>query len=228
MRGAVAAALRGLSKRACLALACGLLAVVWRPALSADWALSELQLRQVRAGGIIAEGDIAPDRMAADVRAAVQVSAPPETVFRTLTDCARALRFVPHLKRCAVVDTAPDGTWQDVEHHSDYGWFAPRAHYVFRANYEKFSRIRFNHLRGDFRVNQGLWEFIPVDEGRATLVTYQARLVPDFYVPRWMMRSMLKRDLPELMRGLRTHAELAHLERARPPASTNGKVPPDP
>jgi ribosome-associated toxin RatA of RatAB toxin-antitoxin module len=160
--------------------------------------------------------------MAADVRAAIQVSAPPETVFRTLTDCSLALRFVPHLKRCAVVDTAPDGSWQEVEHRIDYGWLAPRADYVFRVSYEKFSRIRFHHLRGDFRVNEGVWEFIPADEGRSTVVTYQARLVPDFYVPRWMMRSMMKRDLPELMRGLRAHAE------GRRPAATAGKSPSSP
>jgi hypothetical protein len=223
MRGAVAVVLRKLSNRAWLALGFCLIPGLWEPALSADWALSDIQLRQLKAGTIVAEGDIAPDRMAADVRAAVQVSAPPETVFRTLTDCSLALRFVPHLKRCAVVDTAPDGSWQEVEHQSDYGWLVPRATYVFRADYEKFSRIRFSHLRGDFRVNEGVWEFLPVDEGRATLVTYQARLVPDFYVPRWMMRSMLKRDLPELMRGLRTQAQLVQGEKPRPAPSTNGR-----
>src|SRR5688572_8839588 len=142
MRGAVAVALRGLANRTLVAVACGLLAGLPGPALSADWALSDIQLRQLRAGGVVAEGDIAPDRMAADVRAAVQVRAPPETVFRTLTDCSRALRFVPHLKRCAVVDTAPDESWQEVEHQIDYGWLAPRADYVFRATYERFTRIR--------------------------------------------------------------------------------------
>jgi hypothetical protein len=223
MRGAVAVVLRKSSNRGFLALGLCLLAGLWQPALSADWALSDLQLRQLKSGAIVAEGDIAPDRMAADVRAAVQVSTPPETVFRTLTDCSLALRFVPHLKRCAVVDTAPDGSWQEVEHQSDYGWLVPRATYVFRADYEKFGRIRFNHLRGDFRVNEGVWEFVPMDEGRSTLVTYQARLVPDFYVPRWMMRSMLKRDLPELMRGLRTQAELVQREKAPPDPSNHGR-----
>jgi ribosome-associated toxin RatA of RatAB toxin-antitoxin module len=226
MRDVVAVALRDLLKSAGLALSCCFLAGLSTPAISADWALSETQLRQLRAGGIVAEGEIAADRMAADVRAAVQVSAPPETVFRTLTDCSLALRFVPHLKRCAVIDTAPDGSWQEVEHESDYGWLVPRARYSFRVDYQKFSRIRFNHLRGDFRVNQGVWEFSPLAEGHSTLVTYQARMVPDFYVPRWMMRSMLKRDLPELMRGLRAHAERAHVGKALPAASTNGRPQP--
>ena len=99
MNRAVAAALRLLASLA-----------VWSLPItcqSADWALSEAQVERVKAGAIIAEGDVAPDRAAADVRAAIKISAPPEEVFGTLTDCARALRFVPHLKRCTVLETAP-------------------------------------------------------------------------------------------------------------------------
>ncbi len=193
------------------------------PCLSADWALSGSQLERVRAGAIIADGDVALDRPVADIRAAVQVNATPEQVFRTLTDCAQALRFVPHLKRCAVLDTAPDGSWQNVEQQVDYGWLAPRAQYVFHADYERFERIRFSNLRGDFRENRGVWVFRPVKDGQATLVTYEARVAPAFYVPRWMMRNMLKRDLPDLMKGLRAHSEAA-----RPAVATSNPPPPGP
>src|SRR4051812_19420642 len=111
---------------------------------SADWTLIAPQLEQVKTGAIVAEGDVAPDRAAADIRAAIRIAAPPEQVFRTLTDCARALKFVPHLKRCAVLETAPDGSWQNVEQQVDYSWLVPRAHYVFHAEYEKFASIRFS------------------------------------------------------------------------------------
>jgi ribosome-associated toxin RatA of RatAB toxin-antitoxin module len=191
--------------------------------VSADWTLSDSQLERLEAGVIIAEGDMAGDRTAADVRAAVEIHASPEQVFGTLVDCAQALRFVPHIKHCTVLETAPDGSWQNVEQQVDYGWLAPRATYVFHAEYERFDRIRFSNVRGDFRENRGVWAFRSLDEGRSTLVTYQARLAPAFYVPRWMMRNMLKRDLPDLMRGLRTHAEAA-----RPATATNAPVPPGP
>lgn len=190
---------------------------------SADWALSDAQLVRLESGAIIAEGDVATDRAAADIRAAVKVGASPEQVFRTLTDCTQALHFVPHLKRCKVVETAPDGSWQNVEQLVDYGWLAPRATYVFHAEYEKFSRIRFSNVRGDFHENRGVWTFRPLDGGRSTLVTYEARVAPAFYVPRWMMRNMLKRDLPDLMRGLRAHAEAP-----RPTAATNTPATPGP
>ena len=190
---------------------------------SADWALSAPQLARVTTGAIIAEADVAPDRAVADVRAAIKVAATPEQVFLTLTDCSQALRFVPHLRRCAVRETAPDGSWQNVEQQVDYGWLAPRANYVFHAEYEKFTRIRFSNLRGDFHENRGVWTFRPLDDGNSTLVTYEARVAPAFYVPRWMMRNMLKRDLPDLMRGLRTHAEAVRSAAATKPAG-----PPDP
>lgn len=190
---------------------------------SADWALSPSQLEQLDEGAIITEGDVATDRAVAAVRAAIRIKASPEQVFLTLTDCSRALRFVPHLKRCKVLETAPDGSWQNVEQQVDYGWLAPRADYVFHAEYEKFSRIRFSNVRGDFHENRGVWTFQPLDEGRSTLVTYEAVVAPAFYVPRWIMRKMLKRDLPDLMRGLRTHAEAV-----RSAAATSTPAPPDP
>jgi ribosome-associated toxin RatA of RatAB toxin-antitoxin module len=191
--------------------------------VSADWTLSDSQLERLGTGAIIAEGDVATDRAAADVRAAVEIHAMPEQVFSTLIDCAQALHFVPHLKRCTVLETAADGSWQNVEQQVDYGWLAPRANYVFHAEYEKFDRIRFSNLRGDFHENRGVWTFRPLHEGRSTLVTYEARVAPAFYVPRWIMRNMLKRDLPDLMRGLRARAE-----GTRPPTATNDPHPPIP
>jgi ribosome-associated toxin RatA of RatAB toxin-antitoxin module len=191
--------------------------------VSADWTLSDAQLARLESGAIVAEGDVTLDRAAAEVRAAVKVSATPEQVFLTLTDCAQALRFVPHLKRCAVLETAPDGSWQNVEQQVDYGWLVPRATYVFHAEYQKFDRIRFSNVRGDFHENRGVWTFAALNEGQSTLVTYEARVAPAFYVPRWMMRNMLKRDLPELLRGLRARAEAA-----RPATATNAPASPDP
>jgi uncharacterized protein YndB with AHSA1/START domain len=173
---------------------------------NADWTLSPAELARLGDGAVLVDGDVGSDRPG-DVRAAVQVHAPPERVFRTLTDCTEALRFVPHLRHCAVLETAPDNSWQVVEQQIDYGWFMPHAYYVFRAEYERFTGIRFSNVRGDFRENRGMWEFQPGADGESTIVTYRLRLVPRFFVPRWLMRSTLRRDLPELMKGLRARSE---------------------
>lgn len=207
-------------KRAVAAL---LLLVACGTCVSADWTLSDAQLAGLETGAVVAEGDVGQDHTGADARAAVEVNATPEQVFRTLTDCSQALHFVPHLKRCTVLETAPDGSWQNVEQQVDYGWLISRATYVFHAEYQQFERIRFTNVRGDFHENRGVWTFTALKDGQATLVTYEARLAPAFYVPRWMMRSMLKRDLPDLMRGLRTRAE-----GTRSAAATAPPAPPGP
>jgi hypothetical protein len=38
-------------------------------------------------------------------------------------------------------------------------------------------------------------------------VTYRAHVVPRFFVPRWLALASLKRDLPELLQGLRARCE---------------------
>lgn len=173
-----------------------------------DWVLSTEELLQLDEGKVLVPPSADRNHGDGSFRAAIEIEAPAERVFRTMTDCAQALMFVPHLERCTVLETAPDGTWQTILHEVSYDWFLPRASYVFRAEYEPFARVRFSSVRGDFRKNDGVWELIPRRDGAATIVTYRAQVVPWFYVPRWVMVAGLKRDLPALLQGLRARCEL--------------------
>ena len=173
----------------------------------AEWSLSDEELDRLDRGEVLVYADSEGDATGGSVRAAVRIDAPAEHVFRTMTDCSRALRYVPHLERCKVLETAPDGSWQIIEHEIDFGWFVRRMRYVFRAVYTPFEQIRFTHIRGDFRVNEGIWELRPTRDGAGTLVMYRAHAVPRFYVPRWLMRATMKRDLPALMTALRAECE---------------------
>jgi len=172
--------------------------------------LSDADSAGLSRGEVVVVAEVARDRPGGDVHAAIEIAAPAEEIFRTLTDCAKALKFVPHLEHCEVLESAPDGSWQIVEHRVDHGWFAPKARYVFRAEYESFRRIRFTHVGGDLRENQGTWEFLPSEDGTSTLVTYNAHIVPRTYVPRWLLRSALRSDLPTLLKGLRGACESPH------------------
>lgn len=194
------------------------------PALSGygqvdDWTPSPDELAQLRDGAVLVNAEVASDRSAGSVRAAIEIHASAQRIFETLTDCAEALRFVPHLRDCTVLQTAPDGSWQVVEQRIDYGWFMPEADYVFRAQYERFDHICFTHVRGDFRENRGSWVFRPTPDGAATVVIYRAHVEPRFFVPRWLLRATLRRDLPELMKGLRTVAESAENQAAPEPSA---------
>ncbi len=207
--------------------ACGrLLAVsslLWSPGSRAfDWDLSESQLEALRSGEILVDADVDRDRNRGDVRAAVAIEAVRDVVYGAMTSCPTALTFVPHLRRCVVLETAPDRSWQVIEHVVDLGWYLPGTRYVIRAEYDPGRSVRFQHLRGDLSDNSGLWELRPAPGWDATIVTYRVRVVPRFYVPQWLIRRSLKQELPALLEALRRHSEAAHgsleMELTRPAA----------
>jgi uncharacterized membrane protein len=172
-----------------------------------DWTLSEEELARLDEREVVVPPATGAKRNEGNFRGAIEIDAPAEQVFRTMTDCAQALEFMPHLTRCSVLETAPDGSWQMLLHEVHWSWYLPRASYVFRAEYQPFERVRFSGVRGDFEENEGVWELLPRRDGTATVVTYRAQVVPRFYVPRWLVLASLKRDLPALLQGLRTRCE---------------------
>jgi ribosome-associated toxin RatA of RatAB toxin-antitoxin module len=188
-----------------LIMLCGaLLAATEVAQANVEWTPSVTDLQKLDRGEVLIFSDLDRDADKGDVRAAVKVNASAEQAFRTITSCDHALHFVPRLKLCKVLETAPDGSWQTVEHQVDGNGYIPRARYVFRVDYVRFNSIRCTEVSGDFRENRGLWTFRPLADGSAgTLVTYTVHVVPRFFAPRWAVRSSLKRELPVLMAAFR-------------------------
>ncbi|MEM9302246.1 MAG: SRPBCC family protein [Pseudomonadota bacterium] len=152
--------------------------------------------------------EVAP-RAADEVRAvsaAVLIDAGAEPVWEAMVDCGAAPEFVPGLKACSVLETAPDGLSQSIAHEVRYGWFLPRVRYVFDATYQPLRRVDFEKTSGDLRHLSGAWTLEALAPA-STLVTYSVRIDPGFLVPQWMVRNALKRDLPELLEALRQRVE---------------------
>jgi hypothetical protein len=87
---------------------------------------------------------------------------------------------------------------------------------VFRADFVPDRRIAFRQVSGDFKANQGVWEFEP--SGRRTLLRYRVEIDPPGYIPDWLARSSFKRELPRMLTQLRRHCESESLS-LRPPHS---------
>jgi hypothetical protein len=137
--------------------------------------------------------------------AAVRIHADRGIVWSLLTNCASALRLVPGLVECVVVETAPDGSWQLIRHVIDYSWYVPRLTFVFRADYRYPERISIRQVSGALRVLEGSWDL--ETDGDFTLARCSLALAPGFWVPRWLIKAALRRDLPKVLRALRSAAE---------------------
>jgi ribosome-associated toxin RatA of RatAB toxin-antitoxin module len=148
------------------------------------------------------------------VRAAMLIDAPPALVYQLMTRCAHAVRYVPHLRLCRVRERAEDSSWELVEQEIDFGWYAPRLRYVFRADLVPDRSITFRQVSGDFKANEGVWEFEPADDER-TLLRYRVYIDPPGYVPNWLARSTFKRELPQMLTDLREYCEAEQMSRAK-------------
>jgi hypothetical protein len=137
--------------------------------------------------------------------ASVRIHARREVVWSLITSCAEALHLVPGLVGCDVIETAPDRSWQRIRHVLDYSWYVPKLTYEIRASYDPPSRVSIERISGDLRVLRGSW--VLQSDGEGTLAHYAVDLAPGFWVPRWIVRAALRRDLPKMLRALRTRAE---------------------
>ena len=143
--------------------------------------------------------------------ASVRIHARRDVIWSLITSCAEALHLVPGLVACDVMETAPDRSWQRIRHVLDYSWYAPRLTYEIRASYDEPSRVSIERISGDLTLLRGSWEL--QSDGRDTIAHYAVALKPGFWVPRWIVRAALRRDLPTMLRALRSRAEFVQQQK---------------
>ena len=146
-----------------------------------------------------------PSAQSGHANASVRIHASREVVWPLATSCVEAVKMVPALVACEVLETAPDKSWQLIRHVIDYSWYVPRLTYVLRAAYDYPSRVSIERVSGDLSVLKGSWYFEA--DGDFTVAHYSLDLAPGFWVPRWLVRAALRHDLPKLLRALRERAE---------------------
>ena len=137
--------------------------------------------------------------------ATVRIHARREVVWSLITSCKEALILLPGLVGCDVLETAPDESWQRVRHVLNYSWYVPKLTYEILAAYDKPARVSIERTSGDLKTLEVSW--ILRKDGDETIAQYKVDLAPGFWVPQWIVRAALRRDLPKMLRALRTRAE---------------------
>ena len=147
-----------------------------------------------------------PTQQRGEAHAMVRIHARRDVVWRMVTTCSEEMRLVPGLVDCEVLETAGDGSWQRVRHVLDYSWYMPSLTYEIRANYDRPARVTVERVSGDLRRLSASWSL--ESDGADTLAHYSVELDPGFWVPHWLVRVALRRDLPKMLRALRSRAEV--------------------
>jgi hypothetical protein len=139
--------------------------------------------------------------------ATVRMHARREVVWGLITSCPEAMGMIPGLISCNVMETASDRSWQRIRHVMNYSWYVPTVTYEIRASYQRPVHITIERVSGDLRILRGSWDL--QGEGDYTVAHYMVDLAPGFWVPSWIVQAALQRDLPKMLRSLRSRAEAA-------------------
>ena len=143
------------------------------------------------------------------VQAAILIKSPARQIWKVMNDCDGAPKFVPGLKSCKILQHEDHS--EVIEHKVKFTWLLPTLTYVFRAEYQEFKRIDFRKVGGELKELQGTWLLEESNDGQETYVIYSVYLDPGFIVPQWLVRHILKGDLPDLLTALRNRvSELDH------------------
>jgi hypothetical protein len=149
---------------------------------------------------------LGPSEQSGHASATVRIHASREVVWSLIKSCTEAVKLVPGLIACDVLETSPDQSSQLIRHVLDYSRYLPKLTYEFRATYERPVRISIERVSGDFAVLRGSWYL--QNDGDYTVAHYAVELAPGFWVPHWIVRVALRHDLPKMLQALRARAEV--------------------
>jgi ribosome-associated toxin RatA of RatAB toxin-antitoxin module len=135
--------------------------------------------------------------------AAIDIPAPPEAVFRTLSDCRRLLRVASNLISCRALRRDPKGAWEDRETVVSVSQFLPNFRAVARVDYFPYRTIRFKQTEGNFDFLEGQWDLSPFRSGRATRAFYRVRAGTSVPVPEMVIQSLIETEVPATLKALR-------------------------
>ena len=174
------------------------------------WLTDATAQAQLSAGEVVLRSELDPGQ--ASVEAAIRVHATVQVVWKLITNCDSVATFVPGLKHCERLQSAPDGSWSIVEHDIRYTHLMPMIRSIVRSHYQAPYRVDFTGIGGNVKSESGSWvlESAPDSpDSPVTIVEYSITIEPGFFIPRAVVRHSLSKELPVMLSGLRIQAERA-------------------
>lgn len=129
-----------------------------------------------------------------------QATAPVEVVFETLTDYDHLARFIPDMHSSRIVSAA--GEPLRVAQEGETGFLAYRfpLNVTFEIAFEPLFRVNFRSIAGNMREMEGFYQLKTM--GETTYLHYEARFLPDFWVPPIIGPAIMQNEITRQFEGL--------------------------
>jgi uncharacterized protein YndB with AHSA1/START domain len=176
------------------------------------WAPTAATEKALRDGGAWTEV-LADTEGAALIRAAVDIPAPPQTVWTVMTDCRLTFKMIADLTSCTVLEGDQRKGWDVREQVTHGNIFLPDIHNVVHSDYQPYSLIRFRRVGGNLKIEDGEWRLEPLDGGAGTRVIYINRVKADILAPAFLVRAGIRSSTPKVLLALRRESVAANAAR---------------
>ena len=135
------------------------------------------------------------------VRAQFDVPQAAQIARAVLTDYEQIPRFMPDVRTSVVVQRTPSSLLVEQKAVSKFGLFSKTVYLLLEVT-EDGNTIRFiDRSARSFTVYDGSWTLLPAGSG--TTLTYDLTARPDFDVPEFIIKRLLKRNAADMIARLR-------------------------
>jgi hypothetical protein len=191
--------------------ASGPVLALWIAASSAGYAqdqpqppdLAWIDRALVGAGEIVLQTGKDDDAITID--AALRIHATKEAIRSVLRACEVAPEYTPNIVACRRLDAPQNSQSELFVQTVKPAFFVPRFEHVFRLDYFP-SRVEVHRVSGPIAELDATWWFIDDVDG-AVLLVYSLRLRLGLPVPKFFVRSSLRRDVPAILGAVRMRSE---------------------
>lgn|GEM_PF-467776 len=177
-------------------------ALVSLASVARAWAPSANEQQILVSGQAFSEVLPSPDG-AGQIQAAIDIAAPPKTVWTIMNDCHGMNRIVASMTSCKILSGDVRRGWDVREQITKGNFFVPTIHNVIRNDYQPYTLIRFHKAGGDLRIEEGEWRLEALDGGTGTRVIYINRVAANIVAPAGLVREGMKRDTAKVLINLR-------------------------
>lgn len=136
------------------------------------------------------------------VVARIIIPAPLEVVWTVITDYEKLPEFIPDMKLSKVIERKDSETILRQQGESRFLMFDFNVEVIIKLIEQRYHNIKFNLVSGDFDYFEGEWKTESIGD-KKTMLIYTLLAHPKFYAPKWVVRYMMKRDIPVRLKALR-------------------------
>ncbi|MEI6846788.1 MAG: SRPBCC family protein [Chlorobiaceae bacterium] len=141
------------------------------------------------------------------VNGAIYIAASPQRVWEVITDYDHHKNFVPNVLDSGTISDNGVEKVMFEKGRSGIFFFQKTVNIKMKVWGELFKRLNFEQITGDFKVYRGEWLLADYPKGLGTFLTYKAQVKPDFFAPQAAVKSVQRRDCPQMLVAMKNRAE---------------------